>query len=71
MWHSGRLKPAGWDTIGLMNLGYTFDYIENVSLKELDFEDLKQRKYRAWAEYLKTVAQQENIVFDRVYTAYT
>jgi hypothetical protein len=61
MWNSGRLKPAGWDTMGLLNLGYDFDYVNKTSLKDLDFKDIEMRKQSHWMKYKQMTMQQEKI----------
>jgi radical SAM superfamily enzyme YgiQ (UPF0313 family) len=61
MWKSGRLKPAGWDTMGLLNLGYDFDYINKTSLVHLDYVDIQNRKNKHWTKYKKMVMEQEKI----------
>lgn len=40
-WQNGRLRLAGWDMMGLQNLGYTFKELKNYSLNQLDYSNLQ------------------------------
>lgn len=51
-WESGRLRLAGWDMLGLQNLGYKFDDLKKYSLKDLDFDSM-QIKYSEFVDNYK------------------
>lgn len=52
-WDSGRNKVSSWDLIGLLGLGYEFDYLKNLSIKDLPFDDINQH-YMAFVERYQT-----------------
>lgn len=50
-WDSGRLKLAGWDILGIQNLGYSFDDLKTYSLKDINYSDMQQKYYELVQNY--------------------
>ena len=42
-WESGRNKVSSWDLIGLLGLGFDFNYVKNLSIKDVPFDDISHR----------------------------
>lgn len=58
-WHSGRLKLAGWDYMGLHNMGYSHEELINKSIKDLDFAEIRAKKQKLYSNYIQTLLQYE------------
>jgi hypothetical protein len=58
-WHSGRLKLAGWDYMGLHNMGYSHAELINKSIKDLDFAEIRAKKQKLYSNYIQTLLQYE------------
>lgn len=52
-WKSGRLKLAGWDVMGIQNLGYEFSNLKNLSLKDLNYEKFQEEYSKIVSNYKK------------------
>lgn len=61
LWDSGRMKPGGWELMGLLSMGYDFNYLKNTSIKDLDFDDIKKRKNDSWQKHMKVTMQREKL----------
>jgi hypothetical protein len=60
-WQAGRLGIAGWDLLGYQNLGYDWAELSQLTVNELDFELLQQKKQQQWRLYKDAVFNYENI----------
>lgn len=61
LWNSGRMKPGGWELMGLLSMGYDFNYLKNTSIKDLDFNEIKIRKEDSWKKHMKLTMQREKL----------
>lgn len=52
-WQEGRLKLAGWDMMGMQNLGYSFHDLKDLTLNNIDYDNLKPK-------YLEIVSSYKN-----------
>ena len=50
-WQSGRLKIGGFDIVGMQNLGYNFEELQQQTLNTLDIADVKKRYQDRFANY--------------------
>jgi hypothetical protein len=61
LWRSGRIKLGGYDLMGLLSVGYDFNYLKNTPARDLDFVDIKRRKNESWQKYMKVTMQYEKL----------
>lgn len=59
--NSGRLKLGSWDLMGMMNYGYTYDELKNLSYKDLDKELLTSKYFDMFNQYKKKLFEFEKI----------
>lgn len=50
-WSSGRLKVSGWDIMGLQNMGYRFDELKSLPLKDVDRHQCDLLLDQSWFKY--------------------
>ena len=58
-WSTGRLKLAGWDYMGLHNMGYKHTELINKPLCDLDFKQIAEKKQKLYSDYVKTLLEYE------------
>ena len=54
-WDSGRLKVSGWDTLGLQNIGFNFDELKGLPLKNLNRKKIQDKMDRDWNIYKEKI----------------
>jgi radical SAM superfamily enzyme YgiQ (UPF0313 family) len=59
-WNSGRLRIAGWDFMGLKNIGLDHHNLHNKALNELDYTLLVNKQQTQWQKYRDIVLQYES-----------
>lgn len=52
-WNDGRLKIAGWEALGMQNLGYDLDYLKKFSLNKLPYDKFALRYLKQFRSYQK------------------
>ena len=52
-WNDDRLYIAGWEALGLQNLGYDLDFLKKVPVNKLPFDDFADRYMRSFEKYKK------------------
>ena len=61
MWESGRAKLQSWDAMGLMGLGYDFNWLRQTALKDLPYQDIFNRKRKYFETYQTLLLTYEGI----------
>lgn len=56
-WESGRLRLAGWDIMGIQNLGYSFKELKQFALKDLNYSDIQKRYFKLVEDYKTNLIQ--------------
>ena len=59
-WNSGRLKIAGWDMLGMLNMGYSYNELKHYSLNNLPFENFSIRYKEMFRDYQNKLIQYTN-----------
>jgi radical SAM superfamily enzyme YgiQ (UPF0313 family) len=54
-WNTGRLRLATWDLLGMHNYGYEPRDFDNISIDQLDFHAIAQKKHQQWLDYKNSV----------------
>ena len=57
-WNSGRLRVAGWDYMGLVNIGFDHEYLRKTTLNQLVPEQVQLKNTNLWNVYKSKVLQQ-------------
>lgn len=52
-WNNDRLYIAGWEALGLQNLGYDLDFLKKVPVNKLPFDDFADRYMLSFEKYKK------------------
>ena len=59
-WEEGRLKLAGWDMMGLQNLGYNFKELQQFASKDIDYAGIQKNYANLVNEYKTGLIQYLN-----------
>lgn len=52
-WNNDRLYIAGWEALGIQNLGYDLNFLKKVSINKLPFNDFANRYMLSFENYKK------------------
>ena len=52
-WNDDRLYIAGWEALGIQNLGYDLNFLKKVSINKLPFNDFANRYMSSFENYKK------------------
>ena len=52
-WNDDRLYIAGWEALGIQNLGYDLNFLKSVSINKLPFNDFANRYMSSFENYKK------------------
>lgn len=59
-WETGRLKLAGWDIMGIQNLGYSFCELKQYASKDLDYTKIQKKYFNIVEDYKTSLIQYLN-----------